>query len=104
MNIEDKIDPSRIFPCVRAVASTTIHGTIVKAVYDYWIKKRVRLGKALMRQYQEPPPRGNTDPHVAFRLRIEGRRSSKRIVSERKRHTCETYVKIDHRQSKKRRC
>lgn len=85
MSIEDKIDPRKDFPLVRAivVAAQTIHvrTKILEPVYEYWIDKRKRLGKALMRQYQEPPPRGNVDPHVAFRLRTEGRRISKRNVS-----------------------
>ena len=82
MSPEDKITPTAEFPLVRAivVAATTIHvrTKILEPVYDYWMGKRRRLGKALMRQYQEAPPRGNTDPHVAFRLRTEGRRISKR--------------------------
>jgi hypothetical protein len=82
MSLEDKIDPRQDFPLVRAivVAATQLHvrTKILEPVYEYWIDKRKRLGKALLRQYQEPPPRGNTDPHVAFRVRTEGRRISKR--------------------------
>lgn len=82
MSIEDKITPRKEFPLVRAivVAAQVIHvrSKVLEPVYEYWMDKRRRLGKALMRQFQEPPPRGNTDPHVAFRLRTEGRRISKR--------------------------
>ena len=81
---EEKIVPAE-FPLVRAilVAATTLHvrTKVVEPVYEYWSMKRMKLGKALMRQFQEAPPRGNTDPHVAFRLRTEGRRISKRNVS-----------------------
>jgi len=82
MSPEDKIVPREHFPLVRAivVAATAIHvrTKIVEPAYEYWAAKRMKLGKALMRQYQEAPPRGNVDPHVAFRLRTEGRRISKR--------------------------
>jgi len=82
MNIEEKIDPRREFPLARAYMLAAQHLNLrnknVEFAYEYWLEKRRRLGKALMRQYQEPPPRGNTDPHVAFRLRTEGRRISKR--------------------------
>jgi hypothetical protein len=84
MSIEDKIDPRKDFPLVRAIVlaptAINVRTKILEPVYEYWIDKRKRLGKALMRQYQEPPPRGNTDPHVAFRPRTEGRRISKRNV------------------------
>lgn len=85
MSLDDKIDPRKDFPMVRAILlAATLLGQrsskTLEPVYEYWIDKRRRLGKALMRQYQEPPPRGNTDPHVAFRPRTEGRRISKRNV------------------------
>lgn len=84
MNTEDKICPMAYFPLARAfLASSQSQGAklklpLVEQVYTYWMDKRRRLGKALMRQFQEAPPRGNTDPHVAFRLRTEARRISKR--------------------------
>ena len=84
MNTEDKICPMAYFPLARAfLASSQTAGAklklpLVEQVYNYWMDKRRRLGKALMRQFQEAPPRGNTDPHVAFRLRTEARRISKR--------------------------
>jgi hypothetical protein len=82
MSPEEKILPRDDFPVVRAIvcAATFLHvrTKIVEPAYEYWCMKRMKLGKALMRQYQEAPPRGNVDPHVAFRLRTEGRRISKR--------------------------
>lgn len=84
MNTEDKICPTAYFPLARAFLATQVPSgaklklPLVEQVYNYWMDKRRRLGKALMRQFQEAPPRGNTDPHVAFRLRTEARRISKR--------------------------
>jgi hypothetical protein len=83
LSLEEKIDPTREFPLVSAVvlAATKLNlrgNGIVEAVYKYWLEKRKRLGKALMRAFQEPPPKLNSDPHVAFRPRAEGRRISKR--------------------------
>ena len=82
MSSEDKIDVSRYYTLAKAImsAATGLHlkGRAVEAAYHYWIDKRKRLGKALLRIFQEPPPKGNTDPHVAFRPRLEGRRVSKR--------------------------
>ena len=82
LSSEDKIDVSRFYTLAKAItsAATTLHarGRGVEAAYHYWIEKRKRLGKALIRIFQEPPPKGNTDPHVAFRPRLEGRRVSRR--------------------------
>lgn len=47
-------------------------------IYHYWLGRRRTLGKALLPYFVEPPPRGNTSPHVAFRPRVESRRQSKR--------------------------
>ena len=82
MSSDEKIDVSKFYTLARAItsAATTLHlkGKLVEAVYQYWINKRKQWGKALIRIFQEPPPKGNTDPHVAFRPRTEGRRISKR--------------------------
>jgi hypothetical protein len=82
MSSDDKIDPTNYFTLAQAmIAAATrlnIKGKPVESVYSYWISKRKRLGKSLMRIFQEPPPKNNTDPHVAFRPRVEGRRISKR--------------------------
>ena len=82
MSSDEKVDVSKFYTLARAItsAATTLHlkGKPVEAVYHYWINKRKQWGKALVRIFQEPPPKGNTDPHVAFRPRTEGRRISKR--------------------------
>ena len=82
MSSDEKIDVSKFYTLARAItsAATTLHlkGKLVESVYHYWINKRKQWGKALIRIFQEPPPKGNTDPHVAFRPRTEGRRISKR--------------------------
>ena len=82
MSSDEKVDVSRSYTLAKAImsAATTLHlkGKPVELVYHYWIDKRKRRGKALLRIFQEPPPKGNTDPHVAFRPRLEGRRISKR--------------------------
>jgi hypothetical protein len=82
MNSEDKIDPQAYFTLAQAMILSSqrlnIKNRGVEAVYHYWIGKRKRLGKSLMRIFQEPPPKNNPDPHIAFRPRVEGRRISKR--------------------------
>jgi Enhancer of polycomb-like len=75
-------DCSAEFPLFEAVLIGSnqkgIKTAHVKAVYQYWIKKRVRLNKALMRQYQQPPPPEDPSPYIAFRPRETIRRMSHR--------------------------
>ena len=83
MTSDEKIDVSKFYTLARAITSAATnlhfrHGKNVESVYNYWINKRKQWGKSLLRIFQEPPPKGNTDPHVAFRPRTEGRRISKR--------------------------
>ena len=49
-------------------------------VYKYWIKKRQRLGKALIRRFQIPPDVNDLSPFIAFRPREIKRYASNRIV------------------------
>jgi uncharacterized protein (DUF433 family) len=51
-----------------------------EAIFQYWIKKRKKIRKALMRPYQLPPAVENSSPHIAFRPRFSGRRISTRNV------------------------
>ena len=44
-------------------------GKQVTAVYEYWSKKRSRLGKALIRRMQAPTPLSDLSPHNTFRPR-----------------------------------
>jgi hypothetical protein len=44
-------------------------GKQVTAVYEYWSKKRSRLGKALIRRMQAPTPLSDMSPHNTFRPR-----------------------------------
>jgi len=53
-------------------------GRHVEGVYRYWIEKRKRIGKALMRQFQQPPPVEDPSPFIAFRPRQPQRRISHR--------------------------
>lgn len=43
--------------------------TIRAAVYDYWLKKRAKLGQPLLRRLQAPTPLNNQDPFRVFRPR-----------------------------------
>uniref|UniRef100_A0A7S2TJD0 Enhancer of polycomb-like protein n=1 Tax=Lotharella oceanica TaxID=641309 RepID=A0A7S2TJD0_9EUKA len=79
----NKADPRKDYPAERAVQDAEALGVRAKAaekVYEHWVEKRLRLDKALMRKFQQPPPHDDTNPHVAFRLRQpEGRRASARF-------------------------
>jgi hypothetical protein len=44
-------------------------GKQVTAVYEYWSKKRSKLGKALIRRMQPPTPLSDQSPHNTFRPR-----------------------------------
>lgn len=37
------------------------------AVYDYWLAKRRRLGKPIMRRLQAPTPIADSNPYNVFR-------------------------------------
>jgi enhancer of polycomb-like protein len=43
--------------------------TIRAAVYDFWLRKRARLGHPLLRRLQAPTPHTNPDPYRVFRPR-----------------------------------
>jgi hypothetical protein len=86
MKDEDKITPAGFPLTAAATILQNMRVRTVESIYEYWLEKRRRLGKALVRQYQDPPPKGNNDPHVAFRPRSEARRVSKRGVA----HTTHT--------------
>jgi len=83
MSSEERLDPSaRIFTLAHALflaaSRLNLRHSGVESVYQYWLTRRRHKGNSLMRYFEEPPPRGNTDPHVAFRPRAEARRISKR--------------------------
>jgi len=44
-------------------------GKLVNHVYEYWRKKREKLGKALIRRFQPPTSINDTSPHSTFRPR-----------------------------------
>ena len=44
-------------------------GKQVTAVYEYWSKKRSKLGKPLIRRMQPPTPLTDLSPHNTFRPR-----------------------------------
>ena len=41
--------------------------TIRVSVYEYWLRKRAKLGCPLLRRLQAPTPPNNTDPYKVFR-------------------------------------
>lgn len=43
--------------------------TIRVAVYEYWLAKRAKLGRPLLRKLQAPTPLNNQDPYKVFRPR-----------------------------------
>lgn len=43
--------------------------TIRIAVYEFWLQKREKLGRPLLRRLQAPTPINNTDPYKVFRPR-----------------------------------
>lgn len=43
--------------------------TVIQAVYEYWVDKRCRKGKPLLRRFQIPPPVSDTNPYNVFRPR-----------------------------------
>lgn len=49
-----------------------------EAVYTYWSDKRIQFKRALMRSCEQLPDVDDPSPHVAFRPRVIGRRSSTR--------------------------
>jgi hypothetical protein len=56
-------------------------GKVAVQVYEYWRKKREKLGKALVRRFQPPTSIQDTSPHSTFRPR---EKEEKRIRRTRK--------------------
>jgi hypothetical protein len=56
-------------------------GKVVNAVFNYWVTKRGRLGKPLVRRFQPPTSINDTSPHSTFRPR---EKEEKRIRRTRK--------------------
>mmetsp|Transcript_22142 Transcript_22142/g.48595 ORF Transcript_22142/g.48595 Transcript_22142/m.48595 type:complete len:454 (-) Transcript_22142:10-1371(-) len=48
---------------------TSTREAVCAAVYQYWVSKRAKWGKPLMRPYQMPPPVTDTNPFNVFRPR-----------------------------------
>ncbi len=69
-------------------------------MYDYWIKKRNRVGKALLRRFQPPTSINDTSPHSTFRPR---EKEEKRIRRTRK-NDKDAHKKLKHLQEDFRRC
>lgn len=62
---------------VRDLGLTPNH---IAHIYEYWVTKRLRLGKALLYRFQEPTPSDDPSPSLAFRPREPRRRVSHRNV------------------------
>lgn len=77
-----QMDCSNVYtPAIAAASASTklkLRGRFVEAVYKYWLKKRKKIRKPLMRDFRAPPDVENPSPHVAFRPRHAGRRISTR--------------------------
>jgi len=56
-------------------------GKQVTQVFDYWVKKRSKTGRALIRRFQPPTPISDMSPHSTFRPR---EKEEKRIRRTRK--------------------
>eukprot|EP00277_Geminigera_cryophila_P046631 CAMPEP_0173086122 /NCGR_PEP_ID=MMETSP1102-20130122/22454_1 /TAXON_ID=49646 /ORGANISM="Geminigera sp., Strain Caron Lab Isolate" /LENGTH=506 /DNA_ID=CAMNT_0013966381 /DNA_START=561 /DNA_END=2077 /DNA_ORIENTATION=+ len=53
-------------------------GKQVTAVYEYWSRKRSKLGKPLIRRMQPPTPLSDPSPHNTFRPREKEEKKSRR--------------------------
>lgn len=53
-------------------------GKQVTAVYEYWSRKRSKLGKALIRRMQPPTPLSDPSPHNTFRPREKEEKKARR--------------------------
>mmetsp|Transcript_4483 Transcript_4483/g.6706 ORF Transcript_4483/g.6706 Transcript_4483/m.6706 type:complete len:501 (+) Transcript_4483:90-1592(+) len=80
--VTKRVDPSIDYPLTQALTDAAEHlsirAKIAEKVYTYWKTKRLKLDKALMRKFQQPPPLEDNNPHIAFRQRVPetGRRMS----------------------------
>lgn len=60
-------------------------------VYEYWLKKRERLKRPLIRRLEAPTPHSNTDPFRAFRPREKPHRPQTR---RRKENNSDSYNRL----------
>jgi enhancer of polycomb-like protein len=68
--------------------------TLRAAVYDYWLDKRRRLGRPLLRRLQAPTPLNNNDPYRVFRPREKVNRPQTRRRRENNQDSLEKLVMI----------
>mmetsp|Transcript_1358 Transcript_1358/g.1933 ORF Transcript_1358/g.1933 Transcript_1358/m.1933 type:complete len:430 (+) Transcript_1358:187-1476(+) len=60
------LDPKDAIALLRTSA---VREPVLQAVYEYWVAKRGRQGKPLVRDFQLPPPVTDTNPYNVFRPR-----------------------------------
>lgn len=54
---------------MEALGPTNARQPVYEAVYQYWVDKRARRNRPLMRVFQMPPPGTDTNPYNVFRPR-----------------------------------
>ena len=64
---------------------------VIDRVYDYWVEKRTRLRRPLLRRYKPPVAASDTNPHVVFRQRDV---TSRRRLRKKRSDDVESYRKL----------
>ena len=85
---QKKIIPSSYYP---TLAPPITLPTAITSVYNYWMSKRTRLKKPLLRRYWPPTAASNVDPHQVFRQHAK---ENKRRLRKKKQNDMEAYKKM----------
>lgn len=82
LTLKETVECSHEFPLNDAVLLAQkelgIRQKQATAIYQYWMQRRVKIGNALIRFFQAPPPFDDPSPNIAFRPRERERRFSHR--------------------------
>ena len=90
---EEEHDNSTSIPPLPTLARPITLSETIQRVYTYWLNKRSRLRKPLLRRYWPVISSSDVNPHQVFRIRAEKEQNKRRL--RKKRHNdIETYRKM----------
>jgi len=85
-----KSQASKKQPSLPALAQPITLPAAIHQVYDYWVAKRSKLRKPLLRRYWPPTAATDTNPHQVFRVPNK----EKRRLRKKKQNDAEAYKKM----------
>ena len=82
--------PSTTTSIIPVIAPPVTLPTVIRQVYNYWVAKRSKLRKPLLRRYWPPTMASDQNPHQVFRQRDK----EKRRLRKKRQNDIEAYKKM----------